>query len=167
MIFISAGHQCFLGHLFQCVQDHTCFDVVAWHGNYAPYKYDLWKFSTVNSVAFDHMDPSIFTVMTAPSLQPGVAICWGIQLKICKIYNYDYPKIIYWILKSDLALFPPRWSVHEHTFRPPYYHRNVMRYISKFLYQNCLMQIKFYNSNYRLTFKFKWIYGTYLWKIRS
>ena len=75
MIFMSAEHQCFLGHLFQSVQDHTCFDVVAWHGNYAPYKYDLWKFSTVNSVAFDHMDPSIFTVMTAPSLQPGVAIC--------------------------------------------------------------------------------------------
>jgi len=89
------------GHLFKCVQEHSCFDVVAWHGNYVPYKYDLWKFCTVNSVAYDHMDPSIFTVMTAPSLNPGVAIC-------------------------DLALFPPRWSVHEHTFRPPYYHRNVM-----------------------------------------
>lgn len=89
------------GHLFQCEQDHSCFDVVAWHGNYAPYKYDLWKFCTINSVSYDHVDPSVFTVLTAPSLKHGTAIC-------------------------DLALFPPRWSVHEHTFRPPYYHRNCM-----------------------------------------
>lgn len=89
------------GKLFVCEQDHSCFDVVGWHGNYAPYKYNLWKFSAVNSVTYDHMDPSIFTVLTAPSQKEGTAIC-------------------------DFALFPPRWSVHEHTFRPPYYHRNVM-----------------------------------------
>jgi len=89
------------GKQFVCEQDHSCFDVVGWHGNYSPYKYNMWKFSAVNSVTFDHMDPSIFTVLTAPSLEEGTAVV-------------------------DLAIFPPRWSVHEHTFRPPYYHRNVM-----------------------------------------
>ena len=83
------------------IKTHSCFNVAAWHGNYAPYKYELWRFSAVNSVTFDHMDPSIFTVLTAPSLQPGTAI-------------------------ADFVIFPPRWSVHEHTFRPPYYHRNCM-----------------------------------------
>jgi len=89
------------GGLFEAVQDHSPFDVVAWHGNYAPFKYDLSKFCTVNSVSFDHLDPSIFTVITCQSAKPGIAVC-------------------------DLAIFPPRWSVHENTFRPPYYHRNCM-----------------------------------------
>merc|ERR1719490_595327 len=62
------------GSIFVAIQDHSPFDVVAWHGNYAPYKYDLAKFCTVNSVSFDHMDPSIFTVLTCPSSKPGVAI---------------------------------------------------------------------------------------------
>lgn len=89
------------GHLFETTQDHSCFDVVAWHGNYAPYKYDLDNFMVINTVAFDHADPSIFTVLTCPSLKPGTAI-------------------------ADFVIFPPRWSVSENTFRPPYYHRNCM-----------------------------------------
>ena len=78
-------------------QEHSPFNVVAWHGNYAPYKYNLTKFCTINSVSFDHIDPSIFTVLTCPSVNPGVAIC-------------------------DFVIFPPRWSVADNTFRPPYYH---------------------------------------------
>jgi homogentisate 1,2-dioxygenase len=75
--------------------------VVAWHGNYVPYKYDLARFMAVNTVTFDHCDPSIFTVLTSPSGQPGVANC-------------------------DFVVFPPRWMVAEHSFRPPWFHRNVM-----------------------------------------
>ncbi|XP_058980699.1 homogentisate 1,2-dioxygenase [Musca domestica] len=91
----------FQGHLFVAKQNHSCFDVVAWHGNYVPYKYDLSKFNVINSVSFDHCDPSIFTVLTCPSSRYGTAI-------------------------ADFVIFPPRWSVQEHTFRPPYYHRNCM-----------------------------------------
>jgi len=89
------------GKLFVATQDHSPFDVVAWHGNYAPYKYDLAKFMVINAVKYDHADPSIFTVLTAQSTRPGVAI-------------------------ADFVIFPPRWSVQEKTFRPPYYHRNCM-----------------------------------------
>ncbi|XP_041352250.1 homogentisate 1,2-dioxygenase-like [Gigantopelta aegis] len=89
------------GHLFAAKQNHSPFDVVAWHGNYAPYKYDLSKFMVINCVSFDHADPSIFTVLTCPSAKPGTAV-------------------------ADFVVFPPRWSVQEHTFRPPYYHRNCM-----------------------------------------
>ncbi|CAH1110085.1 unnamed protein product [Psylliodes chrysocephalus] len=89
------------GKLFTCEQDHSPFDVVAWHGNYVPYKYDLSKFMVINSVSFDHCDPSIFTVLTCQSDKKGTAI-------------------------ADFVIFPPRWSVQEHTFRPPYYHRNCM-----------------------------------------
>ncbi|XP_013200917.2 homogentisate 1,2-dioxygenase [Amyelois transitella] len=91
----------FQGALFEAEQGHSPFDVVAWHGNYVPYKYDLSKFMVINSVSFDHCDPSIFTVLTCPSTKPGTAI-------------------------ADFVIFPPRWSVQEHTFRPPYYHRNCM-----------------------------------------
>jgi len=91
----------FQGHLFQAEQDHSPFDVVAWHGNYVPYKYNLALFMVVNAVQFDHCDPSIFTVLTCPSNKPGTAI-------------------------ADFVIFPPRWSVQEHTFRPPYFHRNCM-----------------------------------------
>lgn len=91
----------FEGQLFSAEQAFSPFNVVAWHGNYAPYKYDLTKFCPVNSVAFDHPDPSIFTVLTVPSQVPGLAV-------------------------ADFVIFPPRWTVAEHTFRPPYYHRNVM-----------------------------------------
>ncbi|XP_023231733.1 homogentisate 1,2-dioxygenase-like [Centruroides sculpturatus] len=89
------------GKLFIAEQDHSPFDVVAWHGNYAPYKYNLAYFNTVNTVSFDHSDPSIFTVLTCTSSKPGVGI-------------------------ADFVIFPPRWSVAEHTFRPPYFHRNCM-----------------------------------------
>ncbi|XP_050297256.1 homogentisate 1,2-dioxygenase isoform X2 [Anthonomus grandis grandis] len=89
------------GQLFICDQNHSPFDVVAWHGNYVPYKYELSKFMVINSVSFDHCDPSIFTVLTCQSEKPGTAI-------------------------ADFVIFPPRWSVQEHTFRPPYYHRNCM-----------------------------------------
>ncbi|XP_074640350.1 homogentisate 1,2-dioxygenase-like [Tubulanus polymorphus] len=91
----------FQGVLFMCEQDHSPFDVVAWHGNYAPYKYDLSNFMVVNATSFDHCDPSIFTVLTCPSNKPGVAV-------------------------ADFVIFPPRYAVQDHTFRPPYYHRNCM-----------------------------------------
>lgn len=90
-----------LGELFDRPRAHSAFDVVAWRGNYAPYKYDLSKFVTVNSVSVDHLDPSIFTVLTIPSAEPGVAAI-------------------------DFVIFPPRWMCAERTFRPPYYHRNCM-----------------------------------------
>ena len=93
--------QKFQGNLWSTLLDHSPLDVVAWHGNYAPYKYDLARFNTIGSVSFDHPDPSIFTVLTAPSEQPGTA-------------------------NADLVIFPPRWMVAEHTFRPPWFHRNVM-----------------------------------------
>ncbi|KAI4748434.1 Homogentisate 1,2-dioxygenase [Aureobasidium sp. EXF-12298] len=91
----------FAGHLFAAKQNHTPFDVVAWHGLYYPYKYDLGRFSTIGSISFDHPDPSIFTVLTAPSDHPGTAA-------------------------ADFVIFPPRWLVQEDTFRPPWYHRNTM-----------------------------------------
>ncbi|XP_053396198.1 homogentisate 1,2-dioxygenase-like isoform X1 [Mercenaria mercenaria] len=91
----------FQGHFFQALQDHSPFDVVAWHGNYTPYKYNLKNFMVINAVAFDHADPSIFTVLTCQSTKPGVAI-------------------------ADFVIFPPRWGTADHTFRPPYYHRNCM-----------------------------------------
>ncbi|MBV16010.1 MAG: homogentisate 1,2-dioxygenase [Thalassospira sp.] len=81
--------------------DHSPLDVVAWHGNYTPFKYDLRTFSPVGAIAFDHPDPSIFTVLTAPSDEAGTA-------------------------NVDFVIFPPRWMVAEHTFRPPWYHRNIM-----------------------------------------
>jgi homogentisate 1,2-dioxygenase len=91
----------FLGRLWQAYIDHSPLDVVAWHGNYAPYKYDMALFNCINTVSFDHPDPSIYTVLTAPSTIPGTANC-------------------------DFAIFPPRWMVAEHTFRPPWFHRNLM-----------------------------------------
>jgi homogentisate 1,2-dioxygenase len=91
----------FGGRLWSAKIDHSPLDVVAWHGNYAPYKYDLARFHAIGTVSFDHPDPSIFTVLTSPSDTPGVANC-------------------------DFVIFPPRWMVAEHTFRPPYFHRNVM-----------------------------------------
>ncbi len=89
------------GKLWQAKLDHSPLDVVAWHGNYVPYKYDLQLFNTINTVSFDHPDPSIFTVLTSASEIPGVS-------------------------NLDFVIFPPRWMVAENTFRPPYFHRNVM-----------------------------------------
>lgn len=91
----------FQGNLWSSEFDHSPIDVVAWHGNYAPCKYDLALFQCINSVSFDHPDPSIYTVLTSPSELPGTA-------------------------NVDFAIFPPRWLVAEHTFRPPWFHRNFM-----------------------------------------
>lgn len=91
----------FGGELWSAETAHSPFDVVAWHGNYVPYKYDLRKFNTIGTVSFDHPDPSIFTVLTSPSDTAGVA-------------------------NIDFVIFPPRWMVAENTFRPPYFHRNCM-----------------------------------------
>jgi homogentisate 1,2-dioxygenase len=93
--------QKFQGRLWATQLPFSPLDVVAWHGNLAPYKYDLARFNTINTVSFDHPDPSIFTVLTAPSETPGTANC-------------------------DFVIFPPRWMVAEHSFRPPWFHRNVM-----------------------------------------
>lgn len=93
--------QKFQGQLWHTTLDHSPFDVVAWHGNLAPYRYDLARFNTINTVSFDHPDPSIFTVLTSPTNSPGTANC-------------------------DFVIFPPRWMVAEQTFRPPWFHRNVM-----------------------------------------
>lgn len=91
----------FGGNLWKCAIEHSPLNVVGWHGNYAPYKYDLRRFNTIGSISFDHPDPSIFTVLTSPSGETGVANC-------------------------DFVIFPDRWLVAENTFRPPWYHRNVM-----------------------------------------
>jgi homogentisate 1,2-dioxygenase len=91
----------FQGNLWKGVYNHSPLNVVAWHGNYAPYKYDLRKFQCINTVTFDHPDPSIYTVLTSPSDTPGTA-------------------------NIDFVIFPPRWVVAEDTFRPPWFHRNFM-----------------------------------------
>ncbi len=93
--------QKFSGTLWATELDHSPLDVVAWHGNLVPYKYDLARFMAINTVSFDHCDPSIFTVLTSPTDAPGTA-------------------------NVDFVIFPPRWMVAEHTFRPPWFHRNVM-----------------------------------------
>ena len=90
-----------LGALWTTTLDHSPLDVVAWHGNYAPFRYDLSNFNTIGTISFDHPDPSIFTVLTSPSNVPGRA-------------------------NADFVIFPPRWMVAEDTFRPPWFHRNVM-----------------------------------------
>jgi homogentisate 1,2-dioxygenase len=95
-IFVKWG-----GTLWTAEIGHSPLDVVAWHGNYAPYKYDLRRFSPVGPLLFDHADPSIFTTLTAPSEMPGTA-------------------------NVDFVIFPERWAVAENTFRPPWYHMNVM-----------------------------------------
>jgi homogentisate 1,2-dioxygenase len=89
------------GRFWQATQGHTPFNVVGWHGNLAPCRYDTRHFMVIGSISFDHPDPSIFTVLTSPSDTPGTANC-------------------------DVVIFPPRWLVMEDSFRPPWYHRNVM-----------------------------------------
>jgi homogentisate 1,2-dioxygenase len=90
----------FQGALWHADIGHSPLDVVAWHGNFAPYKYDLRLFNTIGSISYDHPDPSIFLVMTSPTDTPGVG-------------------------NLDLAIFPPRWLVAQDTFRPPWFHRNI------------------------------------------
>lgn len=91
----------FEGNFWGTKLKHHPLDVVAWHGNYAPYKYDLRLFNTIGTISFDHPDPSIFTVLSSPSTIAGMA-------------------------NVDFVIFPPRWMVANNTFRPPYYHRNLM-----------------------------------------
>jgi homogentisate 1,2-dioxygenase len=90
----------FQGNLWRATIDHSPLDVVAWHGTHVPYRYDLRRFNTIGSISWDHPDPSIFTVLTSPSDTAGTA-------------------------NMDFAIFPPRWLVAEHTFRPPWFHRNI------------------------------------------
>ncbi len=90
----------FMGNLWCARMDHSPLDVVAWHGNYAPYKYDLRAFNAIGSISFDHPDPSIFTVLQSQSDTPGVDAL-------------------------DFVIFPPRLLVAQNTFRPPWYHRNI------------------------------------------
>jgi homogentisate 1,2-dioxygenase len=94
-------YQKYLGNLWVADYDHSPLDVVAWHGNYAPYKYDLNKFMVIGTISFDHPDPSIYTVLTSPSGKPGTA-------------------------NADFVIFASRWLVGEDTFRPPWFHRNIM-----------------------------------------
>jgi homogentisate 1,2-dioxygenase len=91
----------FGGNLWAADYDHSPLDVVAWHGDYTPYKYDLANFMVIGTISFDHPDPSIFTVLTSPTDSPGLA-------------------------NADFVAFAPRWLVGEDTFRPPWFHRNVM-----------------------------------------
>jgi homogentisate 1,2-dioxygenase len=93
--------QKFGGNLWAADYDHSPLDVVGWHGNHTPYKYDLSRFMVLGTISFDHPDPSIFTVLTSPTETPGQA-------------------------NADFVIFPPRWLVGEDTFRPPWFHRNVM-----------------------------------------
>jgi homogentisate 1,2-dioxygenase len=97
----SALYMKWCGDIFRAEINQSPLDVVAWHGNYAPYKYDLRRFSPVGAVSFDHPDPSIYTVLTSPSESAGTA-------------------------NVDFVIFPERWAVAENTFRPPWYHRNIM-----------------------------------------
>ena len=90
----------FQGHLWRAHIGHSPLDVVGWHGNYAPYKYDLRRFNAIGSISFDHPDPSVFLVLTSPSDTHGVG-------------------------NMDFVIFPPRWLVAQDTFRPPWFHRNV------------------------------------------
>jgi homogentisate 1,2-dioxygenase len=91
----------FGGNLWAADYDHSPLDVVAWHGTYAPYKYDTASYMVIGTISYDHPDPSIFTVLTSPTDTPGLANC-------------------------DFVIFPPRWLVGENTFRPPWFHRNIM-----------------------------------------
>jgi homogentisate 1,2-dioxygenase len=97
------------GSFFASRQQHSPFDVVAWHGNYVPYKYDLTKFVNVGSISVDHMDPSIFCVLTAPSRDPAAPL-------------------------ADVLVFSPRWDVASHTYRPPYFHRNAASELMGLIY---------------------------------
>jgi homogentisate 1,2-dioxygenase len=89
------------GVFFSYPLSHSPFDVVAWHGNLVPFMYDLNRFVPAGAIRIDHLDPSIFTVLTCPTAEPGTAA-------------------------ADFVIFPPRWAVQETTFRPPWYHRNTM-----------------------------------------
>jgi homogentisate 1,2-dioxygenase len=114
------------GRLHETTQDHSPYDVVAWHGNYAPCVYDLMRFSPVSNVRFDHADPSVYTVLTAPMDEQGTHTL-------------------------DLVVFPPRWDPTEGTFRPPYFHRNVTTELNGIIRQPERPGIPFRAGGYFLT----------------
>jgi homogentisate 1,2-dioxygenase len=97
------------GKFFKSIQQHCPFDVIAWHGNYVPFKYDLTKFVNVGSISVDHIDPSIFCVLTAKSRDPNAPL-------------------------ADVLIFSPRWDVASNTYRPPYYHRNAASELMGLIY---------------------------------
>lgn len=97
------------GKFFKSTQNHCPFDVIAWHGNYVPYKYDLTKFVNVGSISVDHIDPSIFCVLTARGRDENAPL-------------------------ADFLIFSPRWDVASHTYRPPYYHRNAASELMGLIY---------------------------------
>lgn len=97
------------GKFFESTQGHSPYDVVAWHGNYVPYKYDLTKFVNIGSISVDHIDPSVFVVLSAKSRDPIAPI-------------------------ADFLIFSPRWDVASHTYRPPFYHRNVASELMGLIY---------------------------------
>ncbi|KAI0073775.1 RmlC-like cupin, partial [Panus rudis PR-1116 ss-1] len=97
------------GVLFNCKQDHTPFDVVAWHGNYVPYKYAMEKFVAVGNLVKDHADPSCFCVLTVKSKTPGIPLL-------------------------NFGIVVPKWEVTTNTFRPPYFHRNTAGEMIGFIY---------------------------------
>ena len=97
------------GQLWTATQKHSAFDVVGWHGTHLPFSYDLSLFAPMGATKFDHQDPSIFTVLTAPLDEHGRAIL-------------------------DFVVFPGRWDVLEHSFRPPFAHRNAASEV------NCVMK---------------------------
>lgn len=100
-----------MGEFHSCSQEHSPYDVVAWHGNYVPYKYDLNKFINVGSISKDHIDPSIFCVLTVDSTEIGTPL-------------------------ADFLIFSPRWDVASNTFRPPYMHRNAASEFMGLIYGN-------------------------------
>lgn len=154
-------HCKYLGKLFEVHRDHSVFNTVAWRGNYAPYKYDLSKFVTVNTVSVDHLDPSIFTVLTCPTQgmktrETHLCVCFHFFVESClrtscflehskfdfiflfqTNMNFSFPNkyecffsnnkhLEPGVAACDFVIFPPRWAVAEHTFRPPWFHRNLM-----------------------------------------
>ena len=116
----------YCGRLYECRQDYSPYDVVAWHGNYTPHRYDLMDFSPVSNVRFDHPDPSIYTVLSAPMDEHGTHTL-------------------------DFVFFPPRWDVTEGTFRPPFFHRNATTEFNGIIRDAAGDRAPFYAGGYFLT----------------
>lgn len=116
----------FCGALYEAQQDYSPYDVVAWHGNYTPYVYDLLDFGPVSNVRFDHPDPSIYTVLSAPMDEQGSNTL-------------------------DFVFFPPRWDVTEGTFRPPFFHKNATTEFNGIIRDSAGDRAPFYAGGYFMT----------------
>ena len=116
----------FCGKLFGATQDYSPYDVVAWHGDYTPYVYELRHFSPVINGRMDHADPSIFSVLTAPLDEEGAN-------------------------NLDFVFFPPRWDVSEGTFRPPFFHRNAVTEINGIIRDPAGYKAPFYSGGCFIT----------------